>query len=539
MPPPGVITGGIQPLMESMTARPLRYRPVSGEFVIRNGKEFFNRPIYGVTPTSGDFRVDAGDKPEFSLYLPGHGGNLKLGFMVGSGSKWAADADEVIARYRPGRMLYEIRDGLLGKGILRAELLTTGCGFRPNGEGGRQQSPARSRLAWAFGGVSGRKGRRGGDIGCEVEPVSQFFQVREDECADTRILIRGSGKMSFARVVAKAAEIVVVSPLAAEGTGVTFLPAAFSAWNAPPNPSPHWDGAETDHPILTGSNAIKEQPLYLWLYRQTDDGNEPSGDVAAEFTKRSAQMDALAQSIRVDSPDEYINAAAPALAVAADALWDAKQGCIMHGAVAWRQAFAGWRGPYALDALGAHDRAVTNIRHWLERQNVTPVTTGDPATGPWDASSHLTRKEKLLHSNGDISNNHYDMNLVFIDMLLRHLMWTGDLEFATRGLARVRAPSRVGASSVSQDVRGCGRQGTSTLRGLRCHLGQRQFAIQRRRRGPLLGLQRVCLPLGGQTGAGARRGRDRVCDRGGADPAGDDRTPLAPRRKVHSPNRRT
>ena len=92
MPPPGVITGGIQPLMEGMTARPLRYTPVAGEFVIHNGGEFFNRPIYG---QNNDFRVDAGDLPEFSMYLPGHGGNLKLGFVTadGSASKWAATAN--------------------------------------------------------------------------------------------------------------------------------------------------------------------------------------------------------------------------------------------------------------------------------------------------------------------------------------------------------------------------------------------------------------------------------------------------------------
>ena len=102
MPAPGVITGGIQPLMESMTRRPLRYKPVGGEFVIRNGKEFFNRPIYGVSSAtqSGDFRVDAGDLPEFSLYLPGHGGNLKLGFISAmanpqsgarTGTRWSRD----------------------------------------------------------------------------------------------------------------------------------------------------------------------------------------------------------------------------------------------------------------------------------------------------------------------------------------------------------------------------------------------------------------------------------------------------------------
>ncbi|HTT57714.1 MAG TPA: hypothetical protein VMF63_11435, partial [Opitutaceae bacterium] len=34
------------------------------------------------------------------------------------------------------------------------------------------------------------------------------------------------------------------------------------------------------------------------------------------------------------------------------------------------------------------------------------------------------------HSNGDLSNSHYDMNLVYMDVLFRHLLWTGDLDLA-------------------------------------------------------------------------------------------------------------
>ena len=426
-PPPGVITGGIQPLMESMTARPLRYRPVSGDFVIRNGKEFFNRPIYGVsTPTQvGDFRVDAGDLPEFSLYLPGHGGNLKLGFIgAGStGSKWAAEADEVVASYRPGRMIYEIRDALLGKGMVRAELLTTGEGkgllLKIDGHG----IPAGAKLAWAFGGVSGKKGRRGGDIGCEVEPVSQFFQVRPEECDGNRYAVGGGAKSSVAALSSKAAEMTLAFPpgsrLAIEG---------FEAWTRPPG----WDGGNRDQPVLTGSADLANQSLYITIAANAE-GDAGSGlpdDPAKVFAARSAQVEATARTLTLDTPDDYMNTVGPALSIAADTIWDVNRECVMHGAVAWRQAYLGWRGPYVLDALGNHDRAVVDIRHWLKRQNVTPVTTGDPATGPWDANSHLTRKEKLLHSNGDIENSHYDMNLVFIDMLLRHLMWTGDLEFA-------------------------------------------------------------------------------------------------------------
>ncbi len=423
MPPPGVITGGIQPLMESMTARPLRYRPVGGEFVIRNGSEFFNRPIYGPSsPTQvGDFRVDAGDLPEFSLYMPGHGGNLKLGFSVGAQSKWAAQASEVIARYRPGRMIYEVRDSLLGKGMLRAELLTAaeGCGvlLKVDGHG----LPAGTRLAWAFAGVSGRKGRRNGDIGCEVEPVSQFFQVRAEECDGNHYTIENA----TAHVKSNAAELALTFP-----AGSQLALADFTAWSKLSIAASSPGDSQTKQPILTGTAELKKQPLYLTIHR-TDSGSAAAlPDPAKAFSVRSAQVEDIARLISIDTPDDYINACGPALCIAADTLWDAKQECVMHGGVAWRTALAGWRGPYNLDALGNHDRAKQHFRHWLKRQNTTPVTTTDPATGPWDPNIHLARKEKLLHSSGDISNNHYDMNLVFMDALLRHLMGTGDLEFA-------------------------------------------------------------------------------------------------------------
>ena len=169
MPPPKAITGGVKPLTIGHTARPLRYRPVDGDFVIRNGGEFFNRPLYG---QNINFRVDAGDLPEFSFYLPGHGGNLKVGISSASESKWLSQAAEVVARYRPGRMVYEISDPLLGAGSLHIEALTTGTGpgFMLRVE--PRNVPASVSLTFAFAGVSGRKGARNGDIGCENEPVS-------------------------------------------------------------------------------------------------------------------------------------------------------------------------------------------------------------------------------------------------------------------------------------------------------------------------------------------------------------------------------
>jgi hypothetical protein len=439
MPPPEVISGGIVPLMQSMTARPLRYRPVSGDFVIRNGAEFFNRPLYAPCSTTqtADFRVDAGDLPEFSLYLPGHGGNLKLGFIAASGatSKWAAKADEVVARYRPGRMIYEIRDSRLGPGTIRAELLTSeGSGILLKVEG--SNLPSGTRLAWAFGGVSGKRGRRNGDIGCEVLPVSQFFQVTEEECADNRYTGDLDDAVTTARSVihlnSKAAQLALTFPQRSD-----IETCNFDVWQDAP---PFWifPLKSSGQQILAGTAEIADKPLYLTIDHVVQAGASSASqwtaeeEVAKAFAARSAQLEALAASLTLDTPDEFLNTLGPAISVAAETIWDAHSQCVLHGGVAWRTMLAGWRGPYVLDALGNHDRAVLDIRHWIKRQNLTPITTADPAIGPWDDTPnfHLTRKEKMLHSNGDLSGNHYDMNMVFMDMMLRHLMWTGDMDFA-------------------------------------------------------------------------------------------------------------
>src|SRR5262245_20695975 len=89
------------PNLENNIERPLRYRPDGQDFVIENGGEFFNRPLYGGHTA---FRVDAGDQPEFVAYLPGRGGNLRFGIRSAAGAKWLHETTSVTARYRPGMM---------------------------------------------------------------------------------------------------------------------------------------------------------------------------------------------------------------------------------------------------------------------------------------------------------------------------------------------------------------------------------------------------------------------------------------------------
>jgi len=140
---------------------PLRYRPEGNDFVIENGAEFFNRPLYGANTA---FRVDAGDRPEFILYLPGRGGNLRLGLKSGKSTKWLHEANQIVSRYRPGEMIYEICDPMLGRdGTLTVALLamhtTDGLIIRAEA----RHVSAGLEFLWVYGGVNGQRGRRDGE----------------------------------------------------------------------------------------------------------------------------------------------------------------------------------------------------------------------------------------------------------------------------------------------------------------------------------------------------------------------------------------
>ena len=442
----------VTPNLVSNIERPLRYRPDHGDFVIENGGEFFNRPLYGGNTA---FRVDGGDKPELVLYLPGRGGNLRFGMRTPAGAKWLHDAARIETRYRPGELRYEIADPLFGQGTVSMAAIayaeTEGLIVRLSARG----VPAGSELIWVYGGVNGQRGKRDGDIGTESVPISEWFQLRPAFCRDNAIEIGSSGFT----LRAKPATIFGVLSVPAD---MTIADA--NDWNDLPR---LLDSAKATPslPVVVGRVRLTaDTPVYLSLQRVTS-GGERSEDLAAyrevssprsgnadptapdsskaERHNASAPFSAgelatklaaaeqhfaeLRQRVSIETPDPFLDAAVGALNVAADAVWDEPQHAIMHGAIAWRVRLLGWRGPYMLDALGRHDRARANFTSWLRQQNTTPIPARVP---PPDEKANLARNEAGLHTNGDISNSHYDMNLVFMDALFRHLQWTGDLAFA-------------------------------------------------------------------------------------------------------------
>jgi hypothetical protein len=434
------------PLFRGETARPLRYQPDGRDFLIVNGAEFFNRPLYG---SNTAFRLDAGDLPEFTLYLPGRGGNLRIGVKQGSAAKWLFNAERIETRYGAGEMRYDIRDPLLGAGTLRLQVLalsdTEGLIATVTLAGTAQPVD----LVWAYGGANGERGSRDGDIGTEREPVTRFFQLRPEYCRGDSFEILANGFVLHS----KAADIAGVFPagaklslgdatrwqsweeLASHVSASPELPVAIGEVRLKPN-EPAFLALQH---VNAGHNALAAAPV---AYPERPDVRMPQqraqqdpallppysvADLPRVFDSTEAHFRDLAGSLQVDTPDPFINAAGAAIAIAADGVWDEQQGAVMHGAVAWRARLLGWRGAYAMDALGWHDRMRRHLTYWAAQQNTSPIV--QQPIHP-DLGSNLTRTENALHSNGDISKNHYDMNLVYIDALMRDLLWTGDVTFA-------------------------------------------------------------------------------------------------------------
>ncbi|WP_201980027.1 DUF4450 domain-containing protein [Hymenobacter rubidus] len=430
--------------------RTLRYHPEGTDFVITNGTHRFTRALYG---TNTAFRVEAGDLPEFALYLPGMGGNLKFGLLAKGQSKWLIQATSITARYRPGMMLYDITDPLLGDGRLHLEVLA-----RADAEGVVVKSrfenvPASQvRLLWAFGGATGKKFNRDGDIG--ADPESSFY-LKPEYCQGNAFEVR---KNAFTLTYGKQPAPPAADPyrnLGAKQPAGTPAPAPIAPPNmllglVPPSAEIHVADARqqetpqlllasqaSETPAVTGTVAVQSSQDFYFAVQKPDAAPALRyAALPAAFARAEAARQALAGRVQVSTPDPYINTMGGALAVAADAIWETPS--YMHGAVAWRMRLNGWRGPYAADPLGWHDRAQLHFGSYAKSQLTSPPS------GPVvpDTALHLARQlEKLgttIFSEGYISRNpggdfrphHYDMNLVFIDELLRHFNWTGDLAFA-------------------------------------------------------------------------------------------------------------
>ena len=395
--------------------RILRYTPEDGDFVIVNGKIKQNRALYG---GSTAFRVETGDVPEFALAFPEMGGNLHFGIIKGENVIQLNDAKRIEAHYGGGRKFYIINDPILGKGKLIIEVVA-----QNNTEGmivkiKPENIPSDVMLTWIFGGASNTKFHRQGDLGVDSPDC---YDLKPEYCKENKYYIeRNHFVLNTGGKKSKFIEGIV------------------------PDDILH----NTNFNWIEGKTKLKD--ICYFMIRGKEDASSASSinfpsenknEIEHLFDIALSEAISKANTLQFHTPDPYFNTLGSDISMAADGIW--QPNVWLHGAIGWRMPLCGWRAAYTGDVLGMHEKTRLHFNNYAEAQITDiPQTIPQPSQ---DSILNLCRgKEEWgtsMYSNGYISRNpgkgtpkmhHYDMNLVYIDELLRHLNWTGDIAYARK-----------------------------------------------------------------------------------------------------------
>ncbi|MDE6379288.1 MAG: DUF4450 domain-containing protein, partial [Muribaculaceae bacterium] len=336
----------------------------------KNGDNLYTRALYGGNTA---FRVETSDRPIFGAF---HGkDNQNVHFMVKVDGHWTRldSVAECRTYYRGGERRYELSDPSWGNGHITIIALAPRDYEAGLWKIEASDMPAGSEIKGICVPTVKIKLSRNGDMG--ADPANAFAPDMTAQAQETQVL-----------------------PLGGERKTVYI--------------------EYTDRKI-----------------EATDQKR-----IAREFAKAERQREELTGILEINTPDPYFNVLGPVIAHAADGTWDGKTW--QHGAIGWRMPLSGWRGAYSGDFLGWHDRARTHFDAYAKSQvDSVPPIYPHPTQDP---DKNMARAEKKwgtqMYSNGYICRNperndqmhHYDMNLCYIDELLWHLKWTGDLDYARK-----------------------------------------------------------------------------------------------------------
>jgi hypothetical protein len=152
-------------------------------------------------------------------------------------------------------------------------------------------------------------------------------------------------------------------------------------------------------PLTVGRSALPAATTtrFTWsLFGQTTAHAEPLVELANAEARVAGLMTTTMQT-----PDPLINAAITAMGLAVDGLWRSDPGVFVHGAMAWDDAYLGWRSEYGGTVLGHTDLVAQQGRYFFARQNLespNTVCVSDPGlmlTGEAQTS--------IFHGKGKVS----------------------------------------------------------------------------------------------------------------------------------------
>ncbi|MCR5394021.1 MAG: DUF4450 domain-containing protein [Bacteroidales bacterium] len=397
-----------------LAPRRMQYWPEEDAGIVCvNGKNRFTRALYGRCEAA---RLETCDEPEFGLYMPYMGGNVRFDIEH---TEIRAAYDGVSRDYRivlPASMrLNPAEEAYVLLSAYALQIPTAGAIWQIEGRNVR----AGVEMQMRYGAATNGSFSRNGDMGVDKPDCFDFSldkcrgnEYTLDARAAAFTLSYGKGSKRGERTVFGQAspnvQFALMEAQASNGQAVHYL---------------------------TGRIPL-DQPVVIAIGNKSDE----VCSLQTMLMESKSLASALVSDYEVTTPDRFINPLEYVLPAAANGIWDETSGVWQHGAIGWRMPLPGWRAGYVGDVMGWQERQQRHFGGYASSQLVdVPVNKSIPVLDPAKNLARATEKiGNPMYTTGYIGRypnntkkiNHYDMNLVFIDELLWHLRWSGDLEEA-------------------------------------------------------------------------------------------------------------
>ncbi len=356
----------------------LVYHPEGDAIVVHNGTRWDNRPLYC---NARQRFVFAGEMPGLS----GGMGTLNAGVVRGNVRLQLDQFSQRTARYRPGRMEWEVTDPKL-PGLTVTMTATTIA----EGEGFTVQvqvtgAAAGDELVWLYFPSSAEKGTP-----VAVQVIPDGFRVGGQGLSLSDAPVRTQVVDFKLRGNLDALLSAVKDPLQ-KGTGAAFImPLAGT---------------------VAQQFALSLAPKPLNARRAFEDG--------------MARVTALGRQVVVDTPDPYFNAGVGASCAAMYGLYVAPY--FVHGGVRWRGCYPGWRVMDGVTAYGWHNLVATAMKYHGEKQ--VSKANGKTAAEADSFGAEQSKQSRFYGLGRLMSSDRYDMQSQFFDQCSRDWRATGDPVF--------------------------------------------------------------------------------------------------------------
>lgn len=398
------------------------YIPVGNGIVCTNGTNRFTRAIYG---TNTAFRFETSDFPEIGMYMPNLGGSMYFALSKGNTYKWIRQADFIESTYIAGKRTYLIKDKeILGDGELDITFLALADADGMVAKIEPKRVSSNVKLIAVYGGANNEHFRREGDLG--ADRVDCFY-IKPKNCLGNEFRLQ---KKQFNLTYGDAHKKLLSGVFSTEASFHLSEASGVDNLISLLQPTP-----DAKNPLLVTTVSIT-QKVYFSLLNPETISLPVMNNLEAVFELAEQHRLSIANKVKIDTPDQFLNPVGGNLAVAADAVWQSP--VYHHGSIGWRIPLLGWRHCYIGDCLGWKDRARSHFDYYASLQ--LKELPDKPVI--MDSLQEKARAAYVIgtpmYSSGYIANCQenelyfYDMNLVYIDALLWHLNWTGDLEYAKK-----------------------------------------------------------------------------------------------------------